>query len=534
MKRAIKRSISTVLSFLLVLAIVCSINLHINAQTVDYVKSGKYIYNWGIREQTATFLSQNAEAFYKDNNTSFSQLAALAGSNVLSAVPSSALYKELQKLMESNHTYRTSYGGTRSLYQYTDCQNGGKTSKKISSFYSGAEIGPAWDAGNTWNREHTWPKSKTNYKSVDNSDVNEATDIMSLRPTAASENSSRSNKAYGTNTNGTYFNPNNFANGKYDLRGDCARIMLYVYVRWGNTSKMWGSSGVMESKDVLLEWVEDDPVDTWELGRNDSVESITGTRNVFVDYPELAFILFGEEIPSNYQSPSSNNVDTKPDNDQNADDTSKENANASASNGAANNSSSNGSTDTSSVTSSDVSSNSSSNASSNASSGSQGNSGNNTASCAHKSAMIVAGEDPTCESEGYTEGEYCYDCKQYISGHILIQSTQHVYSGDCDAECDNCNELREVIADAQHNFDDNNLCTVCGALDSDDIVVEETITDDENITLEEQTKEETMPEKQESKKNNTIWWIIAGSVVVIATGATLVLIFRDKIWPKES
>ena len=61
---------------------------------------------------------------------------------------------------------------------------------------------------------------------------------------------------------------------------------------------MWGTSGVMESKSVLLEWVEEDPVDTWELGRNDSVESITGTRNVFVDYPELAFVLFGEEIPN--------------------------------------------------------------------------------------------------------------------------------------------------------------------------------------------------------------------------------------------
>ena len=60
----------------------------------------------------------------------------------------------------------------------------------------------------------------------------------------------------------------------------------------------------MESLEVLLEWMEADPVDTWELGRNDSVESITGTRNVFVDYPELAFILFGEEVPAGMQTPS--------------------------------------------------------------------------------------------------------------------------------------------------------------------------------------------------------------------------------------
>jgi hypothetical protein len=60
----------------------------------------------------------------------------------------------------------------------------------------------------------------------------------------------------------------------------------------------------MESVEVLLAWMEADPVDTWELGRNDSVQSITGTRNVFVDYPELAFLLFGEEIPADMQTPS--------------------------------------------------------------------------------------------------------------------------------------------------------------------------------------------------------------------------------------
>ena len=67
---------------------------------------------------------------------------------------------------------------------------------------------------------------------------------------------------------------------------------------------MWGASGVIESKDILLKWMEEDPVDTWELGRNDAVQAITGTRNVFVDYPELAFELFNEDVPADYDSPS--------------------------------------------------------------------------------------------------------------------------------------------------------------------------------------------------------------------------------------
>jgi len=122
---------------------------------------------------------------------------------------------------------------------------------------------------------------------------------MMLRPTWVSENSSRGNTAYGES--GSYYDPGE------STRGDCARIVLYVYTRWGNTGRMWGTSGVMESMDVLLKWMEQDPVDTWEMGRNDAVQAITGTRNVFVDYPEYAFLLFGKSVPNNYPTPSQSN-----------------------------------------------------------------------------------------------------------------------------------------------------------------------------------------------------------------------------------
>ncbi len=295
MKTLTKRSLAWLTSLLLFVSLFSSlIVLPAEAATVDYVKSGNYVYNWGTREEVATFLSPMAEAWYDKNNTDYAELSALSGSASTGSVPSSALYRELKDLMTSNHKTITSYNDTRNLFQYTDCENSGKTSKKISSFYSGVAIGPAWDGGSTWNREHTWPNSK--------GEGNAENDIMMLRPTSKSENSSRGNKAYGEG--GSYYNPNSESGGKHDLRGDVARIMLFVYCRWGNTSKMWGTSGVMESREVLLKWVEQDPVDTWELGRNDSVQSITGTRNVFVDYPELIFIMFGAEIPDDYQSPS--------------------------------------------------------------------------------------------------------------------------------------------------------------------------------------------------------------------------------------
>ncbi len=291
-----------------VMSISLSFGLRLSAQAagnVDYVYAGTYIKNWGIRGELATFLSPNAEEFYDDNNITLDELLALDGSSNEENVSSSALYKKLQSIMKSNHSYITSYDATRQLFQYTDCQNSGKTSSKISSFYSGKEIGPSWDSGSTWNREHTWPNSKGDAAG------NGENDIMMLRPTASSENGSRGNKAYGESS--SYYNPNTESSGKYDLRGDVARIILYQYVRWActntgskyNPNGIFGTNGVFESKEVLLKWMEDDPVDTWELGRNDSVESITGTRNVFVDYPELAFDLFNEEVPSDYKTPSS-------------------------------------------------------------------------------------------------------------------------------------------------------------------------------------------------------------------------------------
>ena len=305
MKITMKKSLAVILSLVMCVSVLFGMNLSAFAadtNTVNYVYSGDYVYNWGQRGTTATFLSPMALEFYSTNGVTLDELLALNGSASESGVPSSALFNELHELMESNHNYITSYDATKNLFQYTDCQNSGG---KISSFYSGTGIGPSWNS-NEWNREHVWPNSKGDKAG------NGENDLMMLRPTSTSENSSRGNKAYGTTTTTSYYNPNDEGEGAYDLRGDCARIILYQYVRWEctntgseyNSSGIFGADGVIESKDVLLDWIEADPVDTWELGRNDSAESILGTRNVFVDYPELAFDLFNEDVPTGYTSPS--------------------------------------------------------------------------------------------------------------------------------------------------------------------------------------------------------------------------------------
>ena len=419
MNRSIKSIFAFVMVLVLCVSFVPAVSVEVDAATVEYRYSGSYIYNWGTRETLATFLSPNAEAFYKKSgNKSYEELIKYSGGTGVNNAPDSDLYRELQNLMKNNHKTQTSYQGTRDLYRYTDCQGSGYTDNgKISCFYTGKLVGPAWDGGATWNREHTWPNSKGD-------GGNDENDIMMLRPADASTNSSRGNKAYGKSSG--YYNPNGESNGKYDLRGDVSRIFLYTYVRWGITdggedSKFttWGSTGVMESLDVLLEWMEADPVDTWELGRNDSVQAITGTRNVFVDYPELAFLLFGEEIPADMDTPSGK---------------AKEGTTVECAHSYDNQCDTN-----------------------------CNKCGEVRTVGAHNYSGWQTIEPATTEKAGKEKG-YCTYCGAQTEREIpKLVGCNHIYDNDCDPSCNLCGKKREV---GNHSFSTycDNSCNKCGAI----------------------------------------------------------------------
>ena len=268
-----------------------------SAADVQYNTVNGYITNWGARGEDCLFLSPKAQSYYT-GSYSYASMSALSGGTSQSTAPGSDLYSALQSMMASNHTTYTTYGGSSSLdckylYPYTDCMK--NNTAYVSTIYQGQTVSSTWDSGQTYNQEHIWPKSKC-------LTTKEIGDIMHLRPANPIENSTRGNTAYGESSG--YYNPG------ISVRGDCARMILYMYVRWGNTSYMWGTSGVMESMDVLLRWMAEDPVDTWEMGRNDAVENITGTRNVFVDYPEYAWQLFGQTAPDELVTPSSGSSDS--------------------------------------------------------------------------------------------------------------------------------------------------------------------------------------------------------------------------------
>lgn len=184
----------------------------------------------------------------------------------------------------SNESFSgVTYGEARYMLDETDADP--TNSSNIILVYLGTSISGVWDAGDTWNREHVWPQSFLN-ASAENSDVNMASDLQNLKPSDPSTNSSRGNKFYGNITNAQTYEPRD------EVKGDIARILFYMDIMYEELSLVYKNEGVtdiyeMGNLEVLLAWHEFDPVDDFEMNRNDLIEDLQGNRNPFIDHPEF-------------------------------------------------------------------------------------------------------------------------------------------------------------------------------------------------------------------------------------------------------
>ena len=86
------------------------------------------------------------------------------------------------------------------------------------------------------------------------------------------------------------------------VKGDVARMLMYMDVRYE------GENGERDleladkvntypnpthgKKSVLLQWHKLDPVDAFEMNRNNVIQSIQGNRNPFIDHPEWADLIW--------------------------------------------------------------------------------------------------------------------------------------------------------------------------------------------------------------------------------------------------
>ena len=328
MKRSIK---SRILALLLTLCMAASLCLGFAPEA----SAAGSIRNSGIRHQICTQLSRQAEDYY-GGEYDWDTMSKLDGKNTSSSLAAmdSELYDELNELMSDTMTSSVSYKSLTSYWTDTDASANGGQIIFYSDIVSNENV----------NREHVWPKSRASFYQKGG-----GCDLHHLRPTTGNVNSTRSNYTMGEVTDKfsdfreysfgghtvLYYMPSaDLVEVNDNIKGDVARILLYVYVRWEQPNLCENVSGanlpkldsdddaddglkVIESLDTLLEWCEEDPVDTWEMSRNDCTQNIQGNRNVFIDYPEYAWLLFDREVPDDMTTPSgeaSHTVD-KPDPD---------------------------------------------------------------------------------------------------------------------------------------------------------------------------------------------------------------------------
>ena len=380
--------------------------------------------NSGERDEVCTTLSGTSADEYYTGSYTYDNLSSLS---------ESALLSSLRTLMTSTHSYKSSYNDCRDLAPITDCENEGN---KIVTLYTSYNTSSGeYNGGNGWNREHVWPKSLGGFETS-----GPGSDLHHIRPTENRTNSNRGNLKYGDVSGGKTSTGNlsgdvggTYGGGYFEpldnVKGDVARICLYVYVRWGgDSSYSCGSiTKVFGNVDTLLEWCEMDPVDTWEMGRNEVVGDIQGNRNVFIDYPELAWLLFGEDIPDDMVTPSGEAAGEG----------------SSSGNTGSGNSGNNGSDENT------------GNTGNSGNTGSGENTGNGgTTACEHKNVMTVNESAATCDKDGYTGDTECRDCRAIVSKGEVIKATGHSYGeesitkeptadedGESTKTCDKCGDV---------------------------------------------------------------------------------------------
>ena len=214
---------------------------------------------------------------------------------------SQLLRSSLHNLIDNHNV--VSYESCKQHLQNTDADP--NDSGNIILIYKQSSVNESWDSGETWNREHVWAASYGLY------DSDAYSDLHNLKPADPSVNSSKGNKNF--NNGGTQHNEaiqcfytQNTWEPADDVKGDIARILFYMDIRYEgdgdepdlavieilNTIAGVPSIGILST---LLDWHVQDPVDDFEMIRNEVIYDIQGNRNPFIDHPEYVSILWGSD-----------------------------------------------------------------------------------------------------------------------------------------------------------------------------------------------------------------------------------------------
>ena len=233
---------------------------------------------------------------------------------------------ELNQIID-NHTtfpYTSSNTDTWDILKETDRDP--NNSSNVILIYSGVSVDGAqeYNNGSGWTREHIWAKSRGDFGTA----RGPGTDVHALRPLDNSTNGIRNNRGFDNCSDciDVYDQWSNFTGSKRDntewsfeprdeVKGDVARMIFYMDVRYEGYDSyvdLEVSETILPNNDnsplhgvlsTLIEWHRNDPVDAWEENRNDIIYySYQNNRNPFIDYPELAEYLWGNQTGFEWNS----------------------------------------------------------------------------------------------------------------------------------------------------------------------------------------------------------------------------------------
>jgi len=146
-----------------------------------------------------------------------------------------------------------------------------------------------------WNREHTFAKSLGN---PDLGTSGPGSDAHNLRSSDVEMNGDRGNLLFADGAGNAGPVGGNWYPGD-EWRGDCARIIMYMYLRYGLQCRPYfcavGTTNGIDANmvNVLLEWNAEDAVSELEQNRNDEIQNWQGNRNPFIDNPYIATKIWG-------------------------------------------------------------------------------------------------------------------------------------------------------------------------------------------------------------------------------------------------
>ncbi|KZE83944.1 endonuclease [Myroides marinus] len=236
-----------------------------------------------------------------------------------------ALKEDLAKLTNDAHKRFLSYGDIWEASKATDVVSVGSNEVYLLYGHEGVTSGKTAYTRNKnnhggnegqWNREHTYAKS---LGTPNLQETGPGSDAHHLRPADVKWNSERGNLPFIAGSGVSKA----IAKGWYpgdEWKGDVARMMMYMYVRYGDrcipkydasgnkgigSGVVIGTANKIDPKmvELLLEWNEQDPVSEFEKRRNEyhgnrSNKYAQGNRNPFIDNPYLATQIWGGTKPA--------------------------------------------------------------------------------------------------------------------------------------------------------------------------------------------------------------------------------------------